>query len=374
MTAFLSVVIVIFLSSALRAQAPSEQPPAAENVQVRIERARALIAAHRLDTAASELESIRGASQDSALRNVTSVMLMSVYLETANYARAEALLEENFAARISQNGDFLRTYFALTGQAVNGARAHIARYRNSGINTSDPNLPAEAVQDLDRLRGFLERMIAQAKEVTREHKAYDSLSLLEDVVGVRLALARDMEDQSKWQTEYSGARELLNSRTQIASLSGISGMPATGAALKKTSSPSPYSTRRIADTASPNQPATTTQNLPEEEPATDNATEKATVPATTAPPGDTGSLNSKATKRVVPVYPTLARQMGTTGLVRVHVVLDETGKVVEVSKTEGPMLLRRASEDAARQWFFEAPSSDGRPGRWTGYIDFTFTL
>ena len=241
-TAFLSICLLIFLSSALRAQSPSEPSP--ENVQVRIERARALIAAHRLDTAASELESIRAASQDSALRNVTSVMLMSVYLETANYARAEALLEENFASRTTQNGDFLRTYFALTGQAVNGARAHLARYRNFGINTSDPNLPAEAVLDLDRLRGFLERMIAQAKDVTREHKAYDSLSLLEDVVGVRLALARDMEDQSKWQTEYSGARELLNSRTQIASLGGIAGLPATGAALKKTSTPSPYSTRR----------------------------------------------------------------------------------------------------------------------------------
>ena len=89
---------------------------------------------------------------------------------------------------------------------------------------------------------------------------------------------------------------------------------------------------------------------------------------------DSGSLNAKATRRVVPRYPALAKQSGATGSVRVYVVVDENGKVVEVSRSEGPLLLRRAAEDAARQWSF-GPSSDERtPERYTGYIDFSFSL
>jgi hypothetical protein len=38
------------------------------------------------------------------------------------------------------------------------------------------------------------------------------------------------------------------------------------------------------------------------------------------------------------------------------------------------MLLRSAAEEAARQWSFEVVSSDGRPTRLSGYIDFNFSL
>jgi TonB family protein len=77
---------------------------------------------------------------------------------------------------------------------------------------------------------------------------------------------------------------------------------------------------------------------------------------------------------VVPAYPVLAKQAGASGLVRVHVIVDESGKVIEVSKSEGHVLLRRVAEDAARQWFFDTNLSENRPSRLTGYIDFNFTL
>ncbi len=77
---------------------------------------------------------------------------------------------------------------------------------------------------------------------------------------------------------------------------------------------------------------------------------------------------------MVPEYPALARQAGAAGLVRVHVIVDETGKVIEVSRSEGHMLLRRVAEDAARQWFFDTNLSENRPSRLSGYIDFNFTL
>ena len=170
--------IQIFIAAAVCAQSSpgSPKPPvvpssapvvatavAADAVQKRMEQARALAAAHQLTAAATELESIRASVKDDVVRNLSSLMLMGIYLEDGNYARAESLLEETFKGRSSKNEASVRTYFALAGQAVNGARAHVGRYRSFGINVSSPGLPAEAVNDLDRLRSLLERMSAQGK-------------------------------------------------------------------------------------------------------------------------------------------------------------------------------------------------------------------
>jgi TonB family protein len=365
-------------------------------IQNRILRARALIAAHQLETAASELESVRASSQDGAIHNVTSVMLVGIYLEAGKYGRAEALLEEDFRNRSGQNGDSVRNYFALAGQAVNGARTHLSRYRTFGINTLDSNLPAEAVADLDRLRSFLERMIAQAKEVANERKAYDSLSLLEDVLGIRLALARDGEDQQKWSTEYVAAREqLAASPTQIASLRGFAALPPGKVKANKSPSPLPYTPRRASDSAekkssdksedaahprSSNEPEGSPPAAPPQ-PQTQPTQAKSDAAAATPAPvakdqtlSDFGLLNAKASRRVLPRYPALAKKAGTVGLVRVHVVVDESGRVVEISGSEGPALLKQVAEDAARQWYFEGIAGPGQSVRFTGYIDFNFTL
>ena len=393
----LPIAFVLLFSVGLQAQSsldPVQNAPASSDsiaaaeaaTQTRIQRARALIAAHHLETAASELESVRATTQDSAIRNVTSVMLMSIYLEAGNYGRAEALLEESFRSRAVENGDSVRTYFALAGQAVNGARTHLARYRSFGINTTDSNLPAEAVNDLGRLRSFLERMIAQAKEISNERKAYDSLSLLEDVLGIRLSLARDVEDQSRWSSEYATARELLaSSPTQIASLGGISALPPAKVKSNKTPSSSPYSTRRASDIADKK---ASEKIVDAAHPVSSNDSQKSqssppgsattgVEPSSPTPNGQTltdfGLLNARASRRVLPRYPPMAKKAGAVGLVRVHVVVDENGKVIEVSGSEGPMLLRQVAEDAARQWYFEGIAGPGQQVRFTGYIDFNFT-
>ncbi len=370
---FLTLIFLVFSPASLKAQSSTEANNSAEATQTRIARARALIAAHKLETAASELESVRSTSQDASIRNITSVMLMSIYLESGNYGRAEALLEEGFAARATQNGDSLRNYYALTGQAINGARSHIARYRTLGINISDTDLPAEASSDLDRLRSFLERVISQAKQITSERKAADSLSLLEDVLGIRMSLSRDMEDQIKWQTEYINAREVLAAQTQLGPLGGISALPPTKASLGNGTTSSPYSTRRATDSDSSQraEAPVASPSVPGTSPAAASGNKGESIEPLL---NDQGSLNARATKRVVPPYPSLARQAGANGLVRVHVIVDEAGKVAEVSRSEGHVLLRRVAEDAARQWSFNAPVSEGKPVRWSGYIDFNFTL
>lgn len=398
----LSIAFLICCSPGLRAQSASDSTKPVEALQSRIERARALVAAHHLDTAASELESVRAATQDYAIRNITSVMLMGIYLEEGNYSRAEALLEENFGSRSAKNDDSIRTYFALAGQAVNGARTHLTRYRSLGINTTDTSLPPEALNDLDRLRSFLERMIAQAKDISKERGAYDSLSLLEDVLGIRLSLAKDIEDQTRWATEYASVREVLaSSQTQIASLGGVPPLRPGKSPTNIVPTSSPYSTRRNLDPSpdtakrEASTPETSASQASEKkerqkteeqhsskpvgisEPANtepSSGAESTSKPSTEPAVSDAGSLNAKATKKVMPRYPPLARQAGTAGLVRVHVIVNETGKVISVSRSEGPRVLRQAAEDAARQWAFEVMSSDGRPVRISGFIDFNFTL
>lgn len=369
-------------SSPAPARLTLDPAKSSEGVQSRIHRARALIAAHQLSTAVSELESIRATTKDFAIRNITSVMLMSVYLEEGNYARAEALLEENFQSRSEQKDESIRTYFALAGQAVNGARMHLARYRSFGINTTD-SLPVEAVKDLDRLRSLLERMIAQAKEVSKDRKAYDSLSLLEDVLGIRLSLAKGSEDQTRWRSEYASAREMLaSSEIQIASLGGIPPLRRGKAALNKVSSPSPYSTGSMVETTSEKREVSGEQQhsnglkTPSQSMADSSrrSEESQRLAPNELEVSNAGALNARATKRVDAVYPNLAKQNGAAGLVRVYVIIDEKGRVVDISRSEGPMLLRQAAENAARQWFFEGISAEVRPARISGYIDFNFSL
>ena len=167
--------------------APPENTPEVNPALRRIERARALAAAHQLQQAATDLENVRVSVNDVALRNVTTLMLIGIYMEEGNYVRAQALLEESFQARAAQKDESLRTYFAMAGQTINGVRAHLARYRAFGINPSDTDLPVEANTDLERVRGVLERVASQAKEIANEAgRSYDAVALQEDVVGIRI--------------------------------------------------------------------------------------------------------------------------------------------------------------------------------------------
>ena len=374
-------ILVTFLIACVCAQAQSyiDAAKSAEVDQGRIERARALMAAHQLDTAATELESVRAATKEAALRNISSVMLMNVYLEEGNYTRAEALLEESFNSDANRNEDSLRAYFALAGQAVIGARGHLSRYRTFGINIADANLQSEAAKDLDRLRSFMERMVAHAKTISNTRKAYDSLSLLEDVLGLRLAMAKDSEDQTKWSVEYASVRETLaSSQTQVASL-GAGPVLVAKTATPNIPKPAPTAVEKapapavMSVTAADNAESNVTSPEQRVSGAT-AAASSANVSMASTKPIDMGSLNSLATKRIVPQYPQVARQMGMKGMVRVYVVFDENGKVIDIPKSDGPALLRTAAETAARLWIFGSRPTDGRPLRMSGYIDFNFTL
>lgn len=340
----------------------------------RIQRARALAAAHKLASAASELESVRASVGDAALRNITSIMLMGIYLEEASYPRAQAILEETFQARSVQKDDSIRTYFALAGQAINGVRSHLARYRSSGINTSDADLPDEVLSDIERLRALLERMVAQANEITKNSPtAYDALALQEDVLGIRLSLARDSDDRDKWETQYAAAREQLAS-AQI-KVATIGRLPALASASPKVANPVPSQkpAEESSGGASSAPPATgsspTSQPAPDQVGATGTPENKSDEVKTIS----TGSLSGRENKRLTPSYPAQAKMAGVSGVVRVYVTVDEKGKV-SVNNSEGPMLLRQAAEDAARGWGFPPTVVAGKAVRVAGFIDFEFKL
>lgn len=347
----------------------TEEVPAVNPVMRRIERARALAAVHQLPAAATELENVRASVTDVILRNATTLMLIGIYLEEGNYGRSQALLEETFAARGTQKDESLRTYFAAAGQTLNGIRAHIARFRGYGINTSDANLPLEVNTDLDRVRNLLERVIAQATDISKEAgRSYDAMALLEDVLGIRLALARNNDDRTVWQAQYQAAREKIAlSGLQVQSL-GRS--PALDAVTSKI--PNPFANQTSStEPATPNDAATPNTS------ATAAATTTTPAPATTAGPEpqlvSTGSLSGRESKRVTPVYPAMAKTHNVTGTVRVFAIIDENGKIW-ITNSEGPMMLRQAAEDAARGWVFPPTMFAGKPARLAGYLDFDFKL
>ena len=66
--------------------------------------------------------------------------------------------------------------------------------------------------------------------------------------------------------------------------------------------------------------------------------------------------------------------MRTTGVVKVEVTVDETGKVTEVKNTSGPTLLQAAAKDAIRKWTFRPFMKDGQPVKATGFVNFNFSL
>lgn len=343
----------------------SEEVPQVNPALRRIERARALAAVHQLQAAAAELENVRASVNDVALRNGATLMLLGIYLEDGNYGRSQALLEEAFQSRAAQKDESIRTYFAAAGQTLNGIRTHLARYRSYGINPTDPSLPSEAAADLERVRNLLERIIAQAKEISTEAgRSYDALALQEDVLSIRLSLARNTEDHARWQTEYLTAREkMASSQVQVAML-GRS--PALDAVTSKI--PNPFANQKTTadNTATPVTNGLAAPAIPA---ATPTPTSSGPEPQLIT----TGSLSGRESKRVTPAYPPLARTHNVTGTVRVFAIVDENGKIW-ITNSEGPVLLRAAAEEAARGWVFPPSTSGGKPVRLAGYLDFDFKL
>ena len=394
----------------------------------RLNRARALAAANNLPAAAKELEAIRAAAKDETTRDATAIMLMSLYFEQANYGGAQSLLDEAFAVRAKNAG----AYFASAGQSLRGARGRLERYRLYSLNVSAADLPDEAIADLDRLRALLERMAEQSKTVAGEtpknSSNFEASALLEDVAALRLSLARDARDRARWAGVLAGARgsmapteaqmqisaEIVQARNvvnntppppapiPVATPSSASQVAAAkpapapkGPKAKPTPAPKPVQIARNDNPPAPPAPrpgnsfeaAPTVKTAPPPANTVAAATPKPVepppapvAPAVKAParspgqPVEVGQLVYKAKQKRSPTYPVIARNARVTGAVKVFVEVDENGDIARVKSVEGPVLLQRAAEDAARSWKFSQTVIDGQAVRVTGFIVFNFIL
>jgi TonB family protein len=353
--------------------ATAANPP---SVQQRLHKARALAAAHNLNAAVAELDAIRNSTTDNSVRDLARILLMSIYLEQSDQARTFQLLDEAFAAPGARNESTNRLYFALAGKVVTGTRERMERYREFGFSVADRDLPADAENDLNRLRASLEKVINQAKEIVDDNpNGTDALALLEDASMVRCSLARNEEDHIRWQNECATARQqLTDSETRIAAIS---------------SAPDPA--KKKIELAKESQPTNGTWSQPVIDPdLAKDAIASNSAPVRSAPtvvrtaiirskndPANVvnrGAVLEHATKKIAPSYPAVAKSARITGIVKVDVTVDEEGNVVEAKSTNGPEALRAAAIDAARRWKFQPMVIDGAKVRFAGFLTFNFTL
>jgi protein TonB len=85
-------------------------------------------------------------------------------------------------------------------------------------------------------------------------------------------------------------------------------------------------------------------------------------------------LVQKATRRVNPEYPPLARAARISGSVTVEVYVNEEGQVISAEAKTGHPLLKAAAVEAAKQWLFAPTKQQGIPvGVWA-HLVFNFAL
>lgn len=77
--------------------------------------------------------------------------------------------------------------------------------------------------------------------------------------------------------------------------------------------------------------------------------------------------------RSTPVYPALARQMGTYGAVLMSVTISPQGSVTAVRVISGATQLRQAAISAVRQWRYKPALLNGQPAESTAEVQINFT-
>lgn len=408
-------------------------PTAGEIMRERISKAKAFIAVRNYNAAIYELENIRRETADASVQAVVSVLLMNSYLEQGDYKKAQDFLNEAYNLQKTTKPNATANYLAIASQVVKGARSRVDRYRALGLNVSDRTLPLEAVNDLEKMRDTLEIVITQSKEAGKDKaKTQDAMALLEEAANSRSLMARDDYDARRWKDVVADTREQVATSRSIVVNAVNDGMPDTpvmqtqqtqtnisttapqvllpatttaanitlksGPADQKAPPPSAADSGTLIQKTVMQSPALQPSPKPDDKTVSDkqeppktlvisnrkpDAAETAAKPdasstsveaAKESGPLDVGSLLEYATRQSPPVYPAAARNMRSSGIVKVEVTVDENGDVAAVDKAVGPPLLQGAAKDAVKKWRFKPFVRDGQPVKATGFINFNFTL
>lgn len=81
-----------------------------------------------------------------------------------------------------------------------------------------------------------------------------------------------------------------------------------------------------------------------------------------------------AINKVAPIYPELARQARVEGTVRLHILIETDGRVIEVTFVSGPPMLVQAAINAVKQWQFQPTVLNGVPVQVECVIEVEFHL
>ncbi len=79
-------------------------------------------------------------------------------------------------------------------------------------------------------------------------------------------------------------------------------------------------------------------------------------------------------KRVVPVYPVLARSSGIQGIVRFTALIGKDGKIQNLKLVSGPSPLVDAASDAVKRWLYRPTLLNGQPVEVITQINVNFTI
>ena len=79
-------------------------------------------------------------------------------------------------------------------------------------------------------------------------------------------------------------------------------------------------------------------------------------------------------KKVVPIYPSLARQARVSGTVQLIGVIAKDGTIQQLQVVGGHPLLVKAAVDAVRQWIYRPTLLNGQAVEVIAPIDVIFTL
>ncbi|MBV8846017.1 MAG: energy transducer TonB [Bryobacterales bacterium] len=84
--------------------------------------------------------------------------------------------------------------------------------------------------------------------------------------------------------------------------------------------------------------------------------------------------SAKIIRKVVPVYPPLARQARISGTVKLMGIIAKDGTVQKLQVISGHPLLQKAALDAVSQWLYQPTILDGQPVEVIAPIDVLFTI
>lgn len=87
-----------------------------------------------------------------------------------------------------------------------------------------------------------------------------------------------------------------------------------------------------------------------------------------------GIINGKAISLPKPEYPPAAQALKASGEVKIQVIIDESGSVIEAKAISGHPLLRQAAEQAALQAKFAPTTLKGQPAKVSGVIVYNYLL